>query len=68
MWRYSDYYYTILTLMVVSGAWSFLTFTNNNTIASIIGAVVSFILLLHLKKMNPKIKYIKEEKNDRTRR
>jgi len=68
MWKYSSYYYTILTLMVVSWAWSFLTFTNNNTTASIIGAIVSFILFFHLKKMSPTIKYTKEDKHDRTRR
>jgi predicted membrane protein len=54
--------------MVVSWAWSFLTFTNNNTTASIVGAVISFILFLHLKKMDPEIKYTKEEKDERTRR
>jgi len=68
MWRYSSYYYTVLLSMVISWAWSFLAFTNNNAIASIVGAVISFILFLHLKKMDPDNKFIKEEKDERTRR
>jgi len=54
--------------MVISWAWSFLAFTNNNAIASIVGAVISFILFLWLHKMDPDDKYTKEEKNERTRR
>ena len=68
MWRYSSSYCTILLFMVVSWAWSFLAFTNNNTTASIVGAVISFVLFLHLNKMDPEIKYTKEEKDERTRR
>ncbi len=68
MWRYSSYYYVILLFMVVSWAWSFLCFTNNNTTASIVGAVISFILFLHLRMMDSNIKYTKEEKDERTRR
>lgn len=68
MWRYSSYYYIILLFIVISWAWSFLCFTNNNAIASIVGAVISFVLFLHLNKMDPDDKYTKEEENDRTRR
>lgn len=68
MWRYSSYYYVILLFMVISWAWSFLCFTNNNATASIVGAVISFVLFLHLNKMDPDDKYTKEEKDDRTRR
>ena len=68
MWRYSSYYYTVLLSMVISWAWSFLAFTNNNATASIVGAVMSFILYLWLIKMSPDHKFIKEEKDERTRR
>ena len=68
MWRYSSFYYTILLFMVISWAWSFLAFTNNNTTASIVGAVISFILFLWLHKMDPEIKFKKEKRDERTRR
>ena len=68
MWRYSSYYYIILLFIVISWAWSFLCFTNNNATASIVGAVISFVLIQLLDKMDPDDKYTKEEKDDRTRR
>jgi hypothetical protein len=54
--------------MVISWAWSFLAFINNNATASVVGAVISFILFLWLHKMDPDDKFKKEKKDERTRR